>query len=103
LVWPWYSVAAPFHWLITADVYAAREHMNLSWWGFYNEEERTRSLIGVCEMVGANKMPSWYYKAVHYPAVQLSDDEKRTYAIGPKRKSSARPPHAKPKFRKKRR
>src|SRR5262245_40601623 len=39
--WPWYSAVAPFHWLMTADVYTARSHMNLSAWGRYTPEERT--------------------------------------------------------------
>ena len=33
--WPWYSTVAPLHWLLAADVYGAREHMNLSRWGRY--------------------------------------------------------------------
>src|SRR5690348_13356087 len=42
--WPWYSRVAPFLWLMTADVYGAREHMNLSRWGRYTTEERTDRL-----------------------------------------------------------
>ena len=57
--WPWYSAVAPFRWLMAADVYAAREHMNLSTWGRYNEEERTGSLIGICEVVASNKIDSF--------------------------------------------
>jgi hypothetical protein len=75
--WPWYSAVAPFHWLMTADVYAAREHMNLSTWGRYNEDERTSRLVGVCEMVASNKMPLWYYKAAHSSA-RLSEGDKKT-------------------------
>ena len=75
--WPWYSAVAPFQWLMTADVYAAREHMNLSRWGRYNEEERTRNLIGVCEMVGSNRMPPWYYQAAHYQSARLSGGDRK--------------------------
>ena len=75
--WPWYSAVAPFRWLMAADVYAAREHMNLSTWGRYNEEERTGSLIGICEMVASNKMPLWYYKAAHNTSARLSDGDKK--------------------------
>jgi hypothetical protein len=45
--WPWYSAVAPFHWLMTADVYAARQHLNMSTWGRYDEEERTGALIAI--------------------------------------------------------
>jgi len=75
--WQWYSAVAPLHWLMTGDVYAAREHMNLSTWGRYSEDQRTGSLIGICEMVASNKMPPWYYQAAHYPSAHLSDGDKK--------------------------
>ena len=76
--WPWYSAVAPFHWLMTADVYAARNRMNLSAWGRYTPEERTERLIGICEMVAGNKMPLWYYKPAHYPSAWLSESDKKS-------------------------
>ena len=75
--WPWYSTVAPFHWLMTADVYAAREHLNLSTWGRYNQDERSGALISICEMVASNKMPLWYYKPAHYPSAWLSESDKK--------------------------
>jgi hypothetical protein len=74
--WPWYSAVAPFQWLMTADVYAARAHMNLSTWGRYTPEERTGRLIAICEMVAGNKMPPWYYRPMNYPSAWLSDVDK---------------------------
>ncbi len=76
--WPWYSAVAPVHWLMAADVYGARSHMNLSEWGRYTPEERTERLIGICEMVAANKMPLWYYKPAHYPSAWLSENDKKS-------------------------
>jgi hypothetical protein len=76
--WPWYANIAPFQWLVTGDVYGAREHMNLSKWGRYTEEEQMDRLIDICEMVASNKMPPWYYKPVHYPAAWLSNADKKT-------------------------
>jgi hypothetical protein len=75
--WPWYSAVAPFHWLMTADVYAARQHLNLSTWGRYNPERRTASLIAICEVVASDKMPVWYYKPAHYPSAWLSGSDKK--------------------------
>ncbi|HJZ99086.1 MAG TPA: heme-binding domain-containing protein [Candidatus Solibacter sp.] len=75
--WPWYSAVAPFHWLMTADVYGARSHMNLSAWGRYTAEEQTGRLIGICEMVAGDKMPLWYYKPAHYPSAWLSASDKK--------------------------
>lgn len=74
---PWYSAVAPFHWLMTADVYAARQHLNMSTWGRYDEEERTGALIAICEVVASNKMPLWYYKLAHYPSAWLSEGDKK--------------------------
>lgn len=75
--WPWYTNIAPFQWLITADVYAARDHMNMSMWARYTEQERTDRSIAICEMVAGNKMPLWYYKSLHYPSASLSDADKK--------------------------
>lgn len=75
--WPWYNDVAPFQWLMAADVYGAREHMNLSRWGRYTAEERTDRLIAICEMVASNKMPLWYWKPLH-PASWLSASDKKT-------------------------
>jgi len=75
--WPWYSAVAPFHWLMTADVYAARQRLNLSTWGRYNEARRTDSLIAICETVASDKMPLWYYKPAHYPSAWLSESDKK--------------------------
>jgi hypothetical protein len=75
--WPWYSAVAPLHWLMTADVYAARNHMNLSAWSRYTPEERTERLIAICELVADDKMPLWYYKPAHYPSAWLSQSDKK--------------------------
>jgi hypothetical protein len=75
--WPWYSSVAPMHWLMAADVYGGRDHLNLSRWGRYSAEERTERLIGICEMVAGNKMPLWYYKPIH-PSAWLSEHDKKT-------------------------
>ena len=75
--WPWYSNIAPLMWLQAADVYGARDHMNLSTWGRYTEEQRTERLIAICRMVAGNKMPLWYYKLLHYPDAWLSEADKK--------------------------
>ena len=68
---------APVHWLVTADVYGARERLNLSKWGRYTPEERTDRLISICEMVASNRMPLWYYKPLHYPDAWLSSPDRK--------------------------
>ncbi len=75
--WPWYSAVAPFHWLMAADVYAARSHMNFSAWGRYTRDEQTERLTGICEMAVSDRMPLWYYKPAHYPSAWLSQGDKK--------------------------
>ena len=74
--WPWYSKVAPFQWLIAADVYGGRAHLNLSRWGRFNAEERTERLAGICEMVAGDRMPLWHYKLGH-PGARLSESDKK--------------------------
>jgi hypothetical protein len=73
-VWPWYSRVAPMHWLTTADVYAGREHMNLSRWGRYRTGEQIAKLNAICDMVRKGKMPLWYYRPLN-PSTSLSRDD----------------------------
>jgi hypothetical protein len=75
--WPWHSKVAPFQWLVAADVYGGRAHLNFSTWGRYTPDERTERMIGICEMVGSDRMPPRHYKLGHYPAAWLSDDDKK--------------------------
>src|SRR4051794_36108773 len=75
--WPWYSHIAPFQWLVTADVYSGRDHLNLSTWSRYKTDERTDRLVAICEMVAGDKMPPLHYRAAHYPSAWLSDGDKK--------------------------
>jgi hypothetical protein len=75
--WPWYSKVAPFEWLMAADVYGARDHLNLSRWGRYTEDEKTGRLAAVCEMVAGGKVPLWYYKPAHYPEAWLTASDRK--------------------------
>ncbi len=74
--WPWYSKVAPFQWMIAADVYGGRAHLNLSTWSRYKVEERSERLAGICEMVAGDRMPLWHYTLAH-PAARLSDSDKK--------------------------
>lgn len=75
--WPWYSKVAPFQWMIAADVYGGRAHLNLSRWSRYREDERTERLMGICEMVADDRMPLWHYKLAHR-AARLTERDKKT-------------------------
>ena len=70
--WPWYAWVAPASWLLAYDVAEAREHLNFSTWGRYDEEERADLLEEIAEMVEDGEMPPWYYLPMH-PDARLSD------------------------------
>jgi hypothetical protein len=58
-------------WLMTADVNAGREHMNLSRWGRYRVGEQVARLSAMCKMLQQGKMPLSYYWPLH-PSASLS-------------------------------
>ncbi len=71
--WYWYARVAPFSWLVTSDVYAARYNMDFSEWGRLTAAQKDDRLEGICELVKKGEMPLWYYKPMHYPDAFLSD------------------------------
>ncbi len=73
--WQWYGQIAPASWLMIADVYVARAHMNLSEWGKYSPAEQKDRLQYICKFVRDGEMPLWYYKPLHWPSAFLSKDD----------------------------
>ncbi len=63
--WPWYSRIAPISWLVVNDVNHAREELNFSDWGAYNEFDRADMLDEACEQASKGKMPLPQYVLVH--------------------------------------
>jgi len=74
-VWPWYSRMAPVSWLIAEDVKKGRVELNFSVWDQYNDRRKARKLKEIVEQVEGNKMPQWYYVALH-PDAKLSASDK---------------------------
>jgi hypothetical protein len=72
--WPWYSYAPPMSWLIERDVKRAREHMNLSRWDGYTEEQQIGLLARIGGELRTRRMPLPSYLKLH-PSARLSDDE----------------------------
>jgi hypothetical protein len=73
--WPWYGAIAPGSWLMTADVFAGRSHMNLSEWGKYPPAKQYELLGHICKRVSNGTMPLWYYRYLHWPSAYLSKDD----------------------------
>ena len=77
--WPWYSAIAPISWLIVYDVYEGRKHLNVSMWG-YQEQESDE----VGEVVEEKEMPPLLYLLAH-PEARLNEQEKKELIEGLKR------------------
>lgn len=72
--WRWYSNIAPVLWLMAADVYDGRQHMDLSRWGLYSRAQQIDRLQGMCKRVRNGTMPLWYYQPLH-PGARLSGND----------------------------
>ncbi len=77
--WPWYTLAAPFSWLIYRDVQEGRKELNFSeWQGGRKEGEKTAKIR---EQIAGGEMPPWQYRLVHAEA-RLTAEEKRQLIEG---------------------
>ncbi len=77
--WPWYTIAAPFSWLVYRDVREGREELNFSdWRGGRREGEKT---MEIRKQIAGGEMPPWQYRLVHGEA-RLTVAEKRKLVDG---------------------
>jgi hypothetical protein len=74
--WPWYSHVAPVSWILAHDVQEGREHLNLSEWSRYGNEDGALHLGEMCKEVRSGAMPMSRYVRVH-PEASLSDEDRR--------------------------
>jgi len=74
--WPWYGNVAPVSWIVAHDVQEGREHLNLSTWAQYGNEDGALHLGEVCKEVRSGAMPMGRYVRVH-PEAALSEDDRR--------------------------
>ena len=72
--WPAYSRVAPVSWLVEHDVHEGREHMNLSRWQQYSNDERIDLLSRIVTQLRQAKMPPKPYLLMHAEA-RLSAEE----------------------------
>lgn len=75
--WPWYSRVAPSSWLVAHDVEEAREHLNFSLWGTYDDKRRGKLADEIWEEVEDGEMPLKVFLIAH-PDARLSDAAKAT-------------------------
>jgi cytochrome c len=77
--WPFYSRVAPVSWLLEHDVLEAREHMNLSRWDAYSNQEKSDLLSRLAAKARSGEMPPARYTAIHGDAKLLSKEQDSLY------------------------
>lgn len=73
-VYPWYANVAPISWWVADHIEEAREHLNFSEWGGYNEEKQLHKLHECYEEVEEGEMPLESYTLVHSEAKLSKED-----------------------------
>jgi hypothetical protein len=69
--WPLYSYLPVASWLLEKDVAEARQHMNLSHWAQYSNDEKRDLLAQIAVEVKSHQMPPARYTLLH-PEAHLS-------------------------------
>jgi cytochrome c len=77
--WPFYAHVAPVSWLLERDVTEAREHMNLSGWSAYSNEEKSDLLTRLAAEVRSGEMPPARYTAMHRDSKLLPQERESLY------------------------
>jgi len=77
--WPFYSRVAPFSWLLEHDVLEARQHMNLSRWDTYSNQEKSDLLSRLAAKARSGEMPPVRYTAIHGESKLLSKEQDSLY------------------------
>jgi hypothetical protein len=78
-VWPWYSIIAPFSWLVAYDVFEGRGELNFSdWRDGAREGEQPQKLQKVVE---SGEMPPLQYRLAH-PGARLDPATRKKLAEG---------------------
>ena len=73
--WPFYSRVAPVSWLLEHDVLKAREHMNLSRWETYSNQDKADLLSRLAAKTRSGEMPPARYTAIHGDSKLLSKEQ----------------------------
>lgn len=73
-VWPWYSNVAPVSWFVGKHVREAREELNFSEWGTYDDGRKHHKLEECVEEVAEGEMPLKGYVVWHDEALLSPTD-----------------------------
>ncbi len=75
-VYPWYSNIQPVGWFLARDIKLAKENLNFSEFGTYNQRRRSGKLNAIADEINENAMPLPSYRLMHKDA-RLLPAEKR--------------------------
>jgi predicted Fe-S protein YdhL (DUF1289 family) len=78
--WPAYSRVAPVSWLVEHDVHEGRQHMNLSRWQQYSNDERIDLLSRIITQLRQAKMPPKPYLLMHSDAKLSAEEQEQLRA-----------------------
>ena len=78
--WPAYSRVAPVSWLVEHDVHEGRQHMNLSRWQQYSNDERIDLLSRIVTQLRQAKMPPKPYLLMHSDAKLSAEEQEQLRA-----------------------
>ena len=78
--WPAYSRVAPVSWLVEHDVHEGRQHMNLSHWQQYSNDERIDLLSRIVTQLRQAKMPPKPYLLMHSDAKLSAEEQEQLRA-----------------------
>src|SRR5579872_3186511 len=77
--WPFYSRVAPVSWLLEHDVMDAREHINLSRWDAYSNQQKADFLSRFAAKARSGEMPPARYTAIHGDSKLLPKERDSLY------------------------
>lgn len=73
-VHPWYSQITPVNWWLKSHFDHGREHLNFSTWALYTQQQKTKKLEEVCEVLESREMPLPSYLWGHREAALTTAD-----------------------------
>jgi len=74
-VWPWYSNIAPISFVVEKHVIEGRDNLNFSFWGEFDQEDKSYVVEEMIEEIEEGDMPFPGYDMAH-PDAKLTDKQK---------------------------
>ena len=79
-VWPWYSNIAPVSWVVAKHVEEGRDNFNFSFWGEYDQDDKSYAVEEIIEEMEEGDMPIPGYDLTH-PDAKLTMEQKESLFV----------------------